>query len=210
MNASSSSRRHPDRIRRGLSLLEVIIATAILMAAAVTLARLSYVTRQNAQRAEDRTVGLEIAHYQMQELVAGLAPLENKALSSVLSQSSDLSTSPSSLGTNSLGQSSLDMGDGASAADHPWQDWQYSVNVQSAKTPGLLQVQVNVFRMPDSASAVAVIPNTGSGSAAKATPNDRGMEQSGEGALFQYSLVRLVRNRVGSAGSLTTRATDDF
>ena len=65
----------PRGRRTGLSLLEMIIATAIMLAAAVTLARLSFITRLHAQRAEDRAVAVQITDYQLQRLLLGELPL---------------------------------------------------------------------------------------------------------------------------------------
>ncbi len=153
--------------RHGLSLLEVILATAILLAATVTLARLAFVTTQHAQRAEDRSTAIEIAEFQMQQLLLGQLPLQTTAPGPVLEEVATLGTD--------------------SAVSHPWDQWQYAIQVQATQLPQVYRVQVDVFRLPP-AETGNNLPSMASDNLANNSPAAGNNDQ----VLFQYSVVRLL------------------
>lgn len=78
MNACSSrfAVRNP-RCRTGLSLLEVIIATAVLAASAAVIAQMVGVAVQHVSRVDELTQAHTLCHNIMNELVAGIRPWEN-------------------------------------------------------------------------------------------------------------------------------------
>ena len=69
-------KRLPPRYHRGLSLLEVIIATVVLATSAVMLVRLLDTADQNAQRAERRVTAQMICQNRMDQILAAIEPLE--------------------------------------------------------------------------------------------------------------------------------------
>ena len=64
------------RERRGFSLIEVMIATAILMGSAVVLARLAGMGRDQSQKARLHSDAQELCEQTMDELLLGLRPME--------------------------------------------------------------------------------------------------------------------------------------
>ena len=64
------------KVRRGFSLIEVIIATAILMGSAVVLARLAGMGREQSQKARLHSDAQERCEQTMNELLLGLRPVE--------------------------------------------------------------------------------------------------------------------------------------
>ena len=70
------SRRFSNRSRSGFSLIEVILATAILMGSVVVLARLAGMGRTQAHKAALRTTAQQLCENTMNELLLGLRPLE--------------------------------------------------------------------------------------------------------------------------------------
>lgn len=183
--------------RHGLSLLEVILATAILLASAVTLGRLAFITTQHAQRAEDRAVALEIAEFQLQQLLLGQLPVRSVARGPVLPESAALGADR--------------------PLEHPWDDWHFALQVATTDLPSVQRVQVDVFRLRSGASdsglgggpaSNGVLGNSnasgGAGGAGRvaADAGPRGGDSLGspaaganaraEDVLFQYSAVRLL------------------
>jgi len=63
--------------RAGFSLLEVILATAILLGAAVVLAELASVGREHAQRAQELAAAQLAAQTKLNEVLSGSAPLQS-------------------------------------------------------------------------------------------------------------------------------------
>ena len=61
--------------RRGFSLIEVMIATAILMGSAVVLARLAGMGREQSQKARLYSDAQELCEQTMNELLLGLRPM---------------------------------------------------------------------------------------------------------------------------------------
>jgi type II secretory pathway pseudopilin PulG len=155
-------------IRRGLSLMEVILATALLMAATVTIGRVAFVTTKNAQRAEDRAIAAQIAEHQLQQMLLGQQPVQAKSRGPVLPPSSELESTETS----------------ASPQEqyHPWDEWEVAFQVQATPIPQLYQVQVDVFRL-------RVDSSNGSSSAT----SDPSQDSNTEDILFTYSVVRFVR-----------------
>lgn len=62
--------------RRGLSLIEVIVATAILMGSVIVLARLAGMGRTMVQKAQQHSAAQRICEQTLNEIVLGLRPLE--------------------------------------------------------------------------------------------------------------------------------------
>ena len=159
--------------RRGLSLLEVILATAILLAATVTMGRLAFITTQHAQRAEDRAVAMEIAEFQLQQLLLGQLPVQAMARGPVLPESAGLESERS--------------------ATHPWDDWQFALQVASTDLPTVERVQIDVFRVrPGGDTAGLGATPAGSESSGGVSSSMGGAALRADDVLFQYSVVRLV------------------
>jgi len=69
--------------RRGMSLLEVILATGILLGAAVVLFELASIGRAHIESAEDLAAAQQICQTRLNEMLAGAAPIrvaENEPL----------------------------------------------------------------------------------------------------------------------------------
>jgi type II secretory pathway pseudopilin PulG len=62
--------------RRGFSLIEVIIATAILMGSAIVLAKLAGMGREQSQKAAIHSTAQQLCEQTMNELLLGLRPTE--------------------------------------------------------------------------------------------------------------------------------------
>lgn len=125
--------------RAGLSLLEMILATAILMTGALTIARLSFVTSSHAMRAQDDSIALQIAAYQLEQIQLGRRPAEAVSLEPVI-ENNELGDLVSS---ESLGNKQITT----------WDDWYYSVSIQADRRKGLAVVQLDVYRFPASSAA---------------------------------------------------------
>lgn len=154
--------------RTGLSLMEVILATSLLLAATVTIGQLAYVTTRNAQRAEDRAIASQIAEHQLQQLLLGQLPARTKPRGPVIEPISESGSSD----TKSTQQDQT----------HPWDEWQVAWQVEATSVPRLYQVQVDVFRLREDARSPASVATSVTDVDSKA--ND---------VLFTYSVVRLVR-----------------
>ncbi len=63
--------------RRGISLLEVIIATAVLLSSVMVLSRLAFLARRHAAAGEDRTKAQMLCSNIMSEMMAGTRPQES-------------------------------------------------------------------------------------------------------------------------------------
>lgn len=63
--------------RRGFSLIEVILATAILMGSVIVLARLAGMGRTTSQKAQQYAVAQRVCEQTLNEIVLGLRPLES-------------------------------------------------------------------------------------------------------------------------------------
>ncbi|MBL8890335.1 MAG: hypothetical protein JNL67_10180 [Planctomycetaceae bacterium] len=154
--------------RHGLSLMEVILATALLLAATATVGRLAYITTQNAQRAEDRAIAAQIADFQIQQLLLGQYPVKTKSRGPVIL---------SNVGTTSEQLAVSDRG-----LTHPWLEWQVAIQVEPTAVPYLFQVQVDVFRMREASETTVPDPTTRAS-----------LDANANSVLFTYSVVRLVR-----------------
>jgi hypothetical protein len=62
-------------IRRGVSLLEVMIATAMLLGAVVVLAELAQIGRRHAESAGERVVAQQLCQQKLNEVLLGLLPV---------------------------------------------------------------------------------------------------------------------------------------
>lgn len=154
--------------RAGLSLMEVILATSLLLAATVTVGRLAYITTQNAHRAEDRAIAIQIAEYQIQQLLLGQQPVQSKPRGPVLEPISELGSTDPAISQE--------------IPTHPWDEWHVALQVEATSVPRLYQVQVDVFRLREDAVANTDMESTAATS-----------ESNSAGILFSYSVVRLVR-----------------
>ncbi len=62
--------------RAGMTLLEVMLATVLVLGSVMALSRLAFLARKHAQSAEDRSVAQRHAQNIAEELAAGLRPLQ--------------------------------------------------------------------------------------------------------------------------------------
>lgn len=67
------------RCRTGFSLLEVMLATSILLACLIVLGELASVGRRHARDAEQLTAAQLLCRSRLNEILAGAAPLESQA-----------------------------------------------------------------------------------------------------------------------------------
>lgn len=67
-------RRAAQRARRAITLLEVLMATALLLAAVMALSRLAFLARRHTIGAQDQTQSQLLCHNLMQEIVLGTRP----------------------------------------------------------------------------------------------------------------------------------------
>jgi len=124
--------------RTGFSLMEVLLASAILLASVLVLAELANIGRHHAQRAADLSTAQQFASNKMNELLAGLAPVE--------------STEPTELEANVLDE--LDAAEPI-VAESPELDtldalvWWYAVQIEAAGHPSLVAVRVAVWQARD-------------------------------------------------------------
>ncbi len=77
IHAVCNCRRCRARARRGMTLLEVMLAIALLMGAVMALSRIAFLARRHAIASEDRTAAQLICQNVMQEILAGIRPLQN-------------------------------------------------------------------------------------------------------------------------------------
>ncbi len=80
---SALPRRRAACPRNGLSLLEVIIATAVLSIGVAMLTRVMATAHRNATRASERVTAQLLCQNALNEILAGIEPLEPVALSPV-------------------------------------------------------------------------------------------------------------------------------
>jgi hypothetical protein len=79
-NLGSRVRHSSGCHRAGLSLIEVLVATAILMASTALLLDLAQVGQKHASSAEDKAVAHRICHSLLNEMLVGARPLESVPL----------------------------------------------------------------------------------------------------------------------------------
>ncbi len=109
-------------IRRGLSLLEVVLALAILAVAAAYLAQSMHLAVENATRAQRLSRAETIAESVMNQIVAGYLPVQAVSWTPV--------------------QPPNPFGPSGQAADS--EQWLYSIQNVQTEVPGMLGVQVGV------------------------------------------------------------------
>ena len=63
--------------RRGMSLLEVMLSTAMLLASVMMLSRMAFLARKHAEGAEDRSTSQRYCQNVMEEMLAGVRPLQS-------------------------------------------------------------------------------------------------------------------------------------
>lgn len=193
-NLAGSPIRPP---RRGLSLLEMILATAILMAGAIAMAQISFVTTRHATRGQDEMIALEIASYHFEMMALGLIPTESVSQQPVVAEA----------GLETLVSSSE-----SSQSTHPsdWEDWVYSLSLAPSQKSGIYKVQLDLYRLPPG----SVDSNSGAGNGGEMTrspsvdpppqPNattSADTVSAGSGFLFRRSYVRLLRRPSGTAST---------
>ena len=116
--------------RYGFSLMEVILATAILLGSVVVLVELAGIGRHHAQSAQQRAIGQLLCQNKMNEMLAGVAPLE-----SVQAEPLEMAVS-----------------DGAAAFTEEvttGPSWWYSVELTSTSMPALSAVRIVVWQAVD-------------------------------------------------------------
>ncbi len=73
----SSTRPRGSASRRGTSLLEVMIATVMLMGCVMALSRVAFLARRHAHGAEDRSLSQIHCQNILEEIMAGVRPLQS-------------------------------------------------------------------------------------------------------------------------------------
>ena len=118
--------------RAGFSLMEVLLASAILLGSVIALGELANIGRHHAQQAADLSVAQQFASNKMAEILAGLAPLE--------------STEPAELESTVLDDLSETEQTVAESGELVW--W-YTVQLEAAGHPSLVAVRVTVWQAAD-------------------------------------------------------------
>ena len=108
-----------QRSKGGFSLLEVIVALAILAGAIATLGHVARLAIKNARTARDMTHAQLLCESKLAELTAGILPLEPVAGVGVDTLEDEVST-----------------------------EWLYSVDVEQIDSHGLMAVRVSVYQDP--------------------------------------------------------------
>lgn len=109
--------------RRGISLLEVVLALAILAVASAYLAQSMHIATENALRAEAQTQAEMVAESVMSQVVAGLLSTQGVTWTPY--------SNPNPFGS-------------AAAFSDPTSQWMYMVTTMSTEVKGMLCVQVGV------------------------------------------------------------------
>ena len=127
-------------IRNGYSLLEVILATAILLGSVVVLGELARIGRKHVTSAEQLSAAQLVCEAKINEILAGLSPLENVAETLVgptnFSPRGELATDTRS-----------EMKASETLEAETWEtgpQWLYTVDVQPLDWPGLVALKVTV------------------------------------------------------------------
>lgn len=186
-NTVVASRRRWNR--NGLSLLEMILATAILMAGALALAQLSFVTTRHAIRSQDEATALQIASYYSEQIQLGLLPLENQPLQPVLPE-------------EGMSQLTTSMTSSQATTPPQWEDWFVSLQVRSTQRPGVVEMQLNVLRMPPSDTSLGSASSSiDSGDSTQAISGSAGLSGADQ-PLYERSFVRLMLETKRTSSSL--------
>lgn len=70
-------RGHAGTWRRGMTLLEVMLATAMLLGSVMVMSRMAFLAGEHARGAEDRSMSQTYCRNIMEEMLAGTRPLQN-------------------------------------------------------------------------------------------------------------------------------------
>lgn len=124
-------------VRSGYSLLEVILATAILLGSVVVLGELASIGRKHVNSAEKLAAAQLVCETKLNEILAGLSPLESVAETPV--ESTDFAPR-GELADDALASSEILASETLEAAPQ----WLYSVDVQPLDWPGLVALKVTV------------------------------------------------------------------
>ena len=109
----------------GFTLLEVILALAILGVAMATLGHAVHMSHQQAERATMESDATLVAETVLAELLSGIRPL-------------------ASVERELFGQASQDTQNGTAMTQAAWSQWYVSVNVQSGPLDGMVTVKIVV------------------------------------------------------------------
>jgi type II secretory pathway pseudopilin PulG len=142
--------------RRGFSLIEVLIATAILMGSAVVLTRLAGMGRDQLNKARLHAQAQQMCENTLNEILLGLRPMQNVSVSPLLPVSSiDFSSTGSSLLTTdfsnepNVAETDITLPETDVNMTNPQQesDWQYRVTIVPVPAfSGLTSLSVHVWQ----------------------------------------------------------------
>lgn len=119
----ASQQRSNSLSRQGISLLEVVLALAILAVASAYLAQSMHIATENALRAESQTQAEMVAESVMSQVVSGLLSTQGVTWTPY--------SNPNPFGS-------------AAAFSDPDSQWMYMVTTMSTEVKGMLCVQVGV------------------------------------------------------------------
>ena len=137
--------RSPQINRRAFSLIEVIIATAILMGSAVVLARLAGLGRDQSQKARLHSEAQQLCEQTLNELLLGMRPME-------LVESMPLIPLPAPIeetadDVNAQDPFSTNQDTVVPAIDETNPEWRHSVRIEPlAAKPGMWTLTVEVLQ----------------------------------------------------------------
>jgi type II secretion system protein I len=126
MRCSSSNPRRRAAARRGLTLLEVIISTAIFLLALVALIRLVDLGNERARDIREETEGLQKAQAKLASVLIGDIPVSTAA------------------------------NGGYDQDEDPSGSWTWSLTTEAGNVPNLYNVQITVQRQHSDGSATTV------------------------------------------------------
>ncbi|MCA9023769.1 MAG: prepilin-type N-terminal cleavage/methylation domain-containing protein [Planctomycetaceae bacterium] len=148
----------PAASRSGFSLIEVILATAILMGSVVVLGELAGIGRRQAQRGRDFAEAHERCELLLNEILLGLKPLlpvEQEPLEEAVNLFQKINVDFDSEAFDEFDPFAPDMTDSEAFSsdggiDEPQPDWLYSIIVEPLpERPGLALLRVSVEQSPE-------------------------------------------------------------
>jgi hypothetical protein len=127
--------------RAGFSLMEVLVATTLLLGSMIVLSELAGLGRRHAESAQDYATAQLLCENKMSEILVGLAPLasveaEPFETELMMDETDGLETTDGELTTI---DEEFDVG------EESQEEWLHSIEIESLDYPGLVSVRVTVW-----------------------------------------------------------------
>ncbi|MDA1230008.1 MAG: prepilin-type N-terminal cleavage/methylation domain-containing protein [Planctomycetota bacterium] len=131
--------------RRGFSLIEVMIATAILMGSAVVLARLAGMGREQSQKARLYSDAQELCEQTMNELLLGLRPMELMEAMPLIPLPRPVEAASDEMSPQDPFADSGEIGQPLSLVDETDPEWRHSIRTERIlNKPGMWALTVEL------------------------------------------------------------------